>query len=172
MDESNRSCVKNVEACSLNQSRIWDGGNVCPRILVVGSCASGKSSVIGSVIAEGAKDPGCDINAHSFHELNFASIDSDAGRQFQCSVPQSDALWAIVNVENPISKAEINALLPLLKNAREKLIILTHVDRMSDAEKKSAEELICSHCREHGIELHDSQVYTYYPFCDCKGLVA
>ncbi len=172
MNELNHSYAKNIESSTSNQEQMWAVKNVYPIVLVVGVCASGKSSVIGAVIAAGAKDPAVDIRVSSFLEFSLSVVDSDTVQQFQYKVPQSDAVWAIVNAGNPQSKAEIDILVPLLKNAREKLVIMTHVDGMSEVDKKLVEEFVRGHCSEHGVELHDNQVCTYYPSGDCKDLVA
>ena len=172
MDELNRSCAKNVRSFSLAQEQICEGKNVYPKILVVGPCASGKSSVIGAVIAEGAKDPAIDINASSFLELNLATIDSDRVKQFQCKVTQPDAVWAVVNAARPLTDVEIGILAPLLKNARDMLVIMTHVDGMSEVDRKSAEESVRKHFRAHGLELRDNRICIYHHSGDCKNLVA
>lgn len=123
----------------------------CPRVLVVGDCAVGKSSVIRAVMSGCIRFPDTSVNAESnsviqyptnvtaFSEINPLMIKEDEVDRVRqlCHLEQSaDAVWIVINAQRALSSIECHWVDRYLKQSKRVAVIISHVDCLGSDESK------------------------------------
>lgn len=163
----------------------------CPKVLVVGDCAVGKSSVIRAVMSGCVKFPDTSIeaksspliqhpnNATSFVEINPSLMNEDepgSSQQLYCIEKSVDAVWIVIDAQRPLSEAECHWVERCLKQAKRVVVVVTHVDCLcGDETRICLEETVRRRISDLGSALRDClfsvEVYMVDATGPCENLI-